>query len=135
MPALGRALEIALAAAREAGDILLRDFHRAGGPRGSGDKAEADVEAERAIRRRLEDAFPDWSYLGEETGSRRGDPAAPIWLVDPNDGTRDYLVGRRGSAVSIGLVHERRPVLGVVNAFGYPDDDGELFAWAEGCGP
>jgi ADP-ribosylglycohydrolase len=55
--------------------------------------------------------------------------------VDPNDGTRDYLVGRRGSAVSIGLVAERRPVLGVVYAFGYPDDDGDLFAWAEGAGP
>jgi ADP-ribosylglycohydrolase len=55
--------------------------------------------------------------------------------VDPNDGTRDYLVGRRGSAISIGLVVERQPVLGVVFAFGYPDDDGDLFAWAEGCGP
>ena len=72
---------------------------------------------------------------------RRGDRAAPgaagapCWLVDPNDGTRDYLVGRRGSAVSIGLLVDRRPVLGVVFAFAYPDDDGDFFAWAEGCGP
>ena len=64
-----------------------------------------------------------------------GEPGQPVWLVDPNDGTRDYLVGRRGSAVSIGLVHEGRPVLGVVFAFAYPDDEGDLFAWAEGCGP
>jgi ADP-ribosylglycohydrolase/fructose-1,6-bisphosphatase/inositol monophosphatase family enzyme len=132
---LSRALDVALRASREAGDILRADFHRPGGPRGGGDKAEADLEAEHAIRGRLLAAFPDWGYLGEETGRAEGKPGAPIWLVDPNDGTRDYLVGRRGSAVSIGLLVERRPVLGVVFAFGYPDDDGDLFAWAEACGP
>jgi ADP-ribosylglycohydrolase len=58
-----------------------------------------------------------------------------VWAVDPNDGTRDYLVGRRGSAVSIGLLRAGRPALGVVYAFGYPDGEGDLFAWAEGCGP
>jgi fructose-1,6-bisphosphatase/inositol monophosphatase family enzyme len=133
---LGRALETAVDAARAAGDILRRDFHRAGGPRGHGDKAEADVEAEVVIRARLLEAFPSWGYLGEETG--RGAPpaaGAPTWLVDPNDGTRDYLEGRRGSAVSIGLVASGAPVLGVVFAFAYPDDDGDLFVWAEGQGP
>ena len=132
---LGPALDVATRAAREAGDLLRVDFHRAGGPRGRVDKAEADVEAEDLIRGRLRDAFPDWSFLGEETGRANGAPGAPIWLVDPNDGTRDYLQGRRGSAVSIGLVHEGRAVLGVVFAFAYPDDHGDLFAWAAGCGP
>jgi ADP-ribosylglycohydrolase/fructose-1,6-bisphosphatase/inositol monophosphatase family enzyme len=132
---LSRALDAAVAAARAAGELLRRDFHRAGGPRGSGDKAEADVEAEQEIRGRLLAAFPSWGYLGEETGREPGRRGAPIWLVDPNDGTRDYLLGRRGSAVSIGLVHEGRPLLGVVDAFAYPDDAGEQFAWAEGCGP
>jgi ADP-ribosylglycohydrolase/fructose-1,6-bisphosphatase/inositol monophosphatase family enzyme len=131
---LARALQVATAAAREAGDLLRRDFHRPGGPRGGGDKADADVESERAIRGRLSAAFP-WRYLGEETGRAPGPAGSPVWLVDPNDGTRDYLGGLRGSAVSIGLVHEGRPVLGVVFAFGYPDGDGDLFAWAEGCGP
>jgi len=135
-PSLERALEVAVAAAREAGDHLRRDLHRPGGPRGHGDKAEADTEAEHLIRARLQAAFPSWGYLGEETG-RGPAPAAgaPTWLVDPNDGTRDYLVGRRGSAVSIGLVAGGQPVLGVVFAFAYPDGDGDLFAWAEGCGP
>jgi ADP-ribosylglycohydrolase/fructose-1,6-bisphosphatase/inositol monophosphatase family enzyme len=132
---LSRALEVALSAAREAGALLRADFHRAGGARGGGDKAEADVEAERLIRGRLLAAFPDWRFLGEETGRVEGARGTPVWLVDPNDGTRDYLVGRRGSAVSIGLLVERRPALGVVFAFGYPDDAGDLFAWAEGCGP
>jgi len=132
---LGPALEAAISAAREAGDLLRADFHRPGGPRGHGDKAEADHEAEDLVRGRLRDGFPDWAYLGEETGRAPGRPGAPVWLVDPNDGTRDYLKGRRGSAVSIGLVREGRPVLGVVFAFGHPDDRGALFAWAEGCGP
>ncbi len=132
---LSRALAVAVAAARAAARVLRDDFHRPSGARGHVDKAEADTEAERMIRARLLEAFPGWGYLGEETGRPRGAPDAPVWLVDPNDGTRDYLVGRRGSAVSIGLVVERRPVLGVVFAFGYPDDDGDLFAWAEGCGP
>ena len=135
-PDLRRALEVAVLAAREAGDHLRRDFHRPGGARGHGDKAEADTEAERLIRARLLETFPSWGYLGEETG-RGPAPAAgaPTWLVDPNDGTRDYLEGRRGSAVSIGLVAGGLPVLGVVFAFAYPDGDGDLFTWAEGCGP
>jgi ADP-ribosyl-[dinitrogen reductase] hydrolase len=129
------ALSVAVEAAVEAGALLRADFHRPGGPRGGGDKAEADTEAERDIRARLLSAFPGWGYRGEETGVQSGEPGQPTWLVDPNDGTRDYLVGRRGSAVSIGLVRDGRPVLGVVFAFAYPDDAGDLFAWAEDTGP
>jgi ADP-ribosyl-[dinitrogen reductase] hydrolase len=132
---LERALAVAREAAIAAGDLLRADFHRPGGPRGGGDKAEADTEAEHLIRGRLAAAFPSWSYLGEETGGKAGEAGAPVWLVDPNDGTRDYLVGRRGSAVSIGLVAGGRPVVGVVFAFGYPDDRGTMVTWAEGLGP
>src|SRR5437870_10417592 len=132
---LERALSVAVDSALQAGARLRADFHRPGGPRGGGDKADADTEAEREIRSRLTAAFPRWGYRGEETGVQPGEPGEPIWLVDPNDGTRDYLAGRRGSAVSIGLLHEGRPVLGVVFAFAYPDDAGDLFAWAEGTGP
>jgi ADP-ribosylglycohydrolase/fructose-1,6-bisphosphatase/inositol monophosphatase family enzyme len=132
---LSSALHAALAAAREAGDILRRDRQRPGGPRGHVDKAEADVEAEHAIRARLRAVGSHWNFLGEETGPTEGRAGAPWWLVDPNDGTRDYLLGRRGSAVSIALVVGGVPRLGVVFVFAYPDDAGDLFAWAEGCGP
>ncbi|MEA2639129.1 MAG: ADP-ribosyl-[dinitrogen reductase] hydrolase [Chloroflexota bacterium] len=88
------------------------------------------------IRSRLRKAFPDWGYLGEETGSVGMDPPPQyIWLVDPNDGTRGFVLGTRGSAVSIGLLRDREPVLGVVYSPTAPDDDGDLIAWAEGCGP
>jgi ADP-ribosylglycohydrolase/fructose-1,6-bisphosphatase/inositol monophosphatase family enzyme len=135
MSDLGVVLEAAVAAARQAGDRLRAELHRAGGPRGHVDKADVDTEAELVIRDVLTRAFPDFGYLGEETGRSAPKPGAPVWLVDPNDATRDYLLGRRGSSVSIGLVREGRPVLGVVYAFAYPDDRGDLFAWAEGCGP
>src|SRR5579884_766246 len=134
MPDYADALRTAVDAARAAGELLRRDFHRPGGPRGAGDHADADTEAERLIRQRLLAAFPSWDYLGEETGGQGGD-GSHRWLVDPNDGTAAYLKGFRGSAVSIGLVRGGVPVLGVVYAFAYPDDAGDLIAWAEGCGP
>jgi hypothetical protein len=70
--------------------------------------------------------------------ARRRDVTAALWgadlVVDPNTAP-DYLQGRRGSTVSIGLLEGRRPVLGVVFAFAYPDDAGDLFAWAEDVAP
>ena len=129
-----RALQTAIEAAREAGAILRNDLHRPDGPRGGGSHADADDEAEQIIRRRLL-AATDWSYLGEETGSHDGKDSRHRWLVDPNDGTAAYLKGWRGSAVSIAALRDDVPVLGVVFAFSYPDDNGDLIAWAEGCGP
>jgi ADP-ribosyl-[dinitrogen reductase] hydrolase len=127
------ALQAAITTAREAGDILCNEFHRPEGPRGTTHHAEADEIAEKLIRERLLAAEP-WSYLGEETGSLSGD-AEHLWLVDPNDGTSSFMKGRRGSAVSIAALRNGVPILGVVYAFGYPDDNGDLIAWAEGCGP
>lgn len=131
---LADALEAAVQAALQAGQLLRAEFHRPGGPRGSGGHADVDEQAEQVIREKILAAFPA-AYLGEETGSADGDDAEHVWLVDPNDGTSAYLKGWRGSAVSIALIHRGAPVLGVVYAFGYPDDNGDLFAWAEGCGP
>src|SRR5207244_9711478 len=83
------------------------------------------------IRGRLLEAFP-WGYRGEETGYAGAD-GPHLWLVDPNDGTASFLRGMRGSAVSIAALRDGVPVLGVVCAFAYPDDRGDLIAWAEGC--
>ncbi len=125
-------LDIAIKAARAAGDLLRADFHRPAGPRGEHDKAPADTEAEQLIRGILLGGNTEWGFLGEETGRVPGASGAPIWVVDPNDGTRDYIKGRRGSSVSIALVWNRRPVLGVVHPFGYPDDNGPMYTAAVG---
>ncbi len=130
-----RELEEAVACAREAGGILRDELHRPSGPRGRGGHSPADEEAEAAIRRRLGAAFPDHGTRGEELGALdrpSSDAGRHVWLIDPNDGTRAFIEGHRGSAVSIALLRSGRPVVGVVYAFAAPDDAGDLIAWAEG---
>lgn len=131
---LAKELSLAIAAAREAGAHLRADLHRPDGPRGAADHADADDEAEAMIFDRLRGETA-YDYLGEELGARPGSDATHRWVVDPNDGTAAFLHGRRGAAVSIALLRGREPVLGVVFAYAYPDDDGDLIAWAEGEGP
>jgi fructose-1,6-bisphosphatase/inositol monophosphatase family enzyme len=126
-----KALKVAVDAAKEAGEVLRREFHRPEGPRGHSSHADADEVAEWLIRKRLLAEFPDFSYRGEETGTATGsDPH--IWVVDPNDGTSAYLRRVPGSAVSIALILNGSPVLGVIYSFVFPDDDGDLISWADG---
>lgn len=130
-----QALQVAIEAARSAGDLLRQEFHRAGGPRGREGHAPVDQEAEALIRSRLSAAFPDYGVRGEELRDLDRlpiDPEGHLWLIDPNDGTRAFLKGWRGSAVSIGLLQAGRPVAGVVYAFCAPQSQGDLIAWAEG---
>lgn len=130
---LKSALETAIEAALSVGDLLRADFHRAEDDRATHD---AEVDAETAIKARLEAVQPDWGFIGEETEKRKPrNGARHVWLVDPLDGTSDHRVGARGGAVSIAAVAEGEPVLGVVYAYAAPDDRGDLFAWAAGCGP
>lgn len=129
---LAKALDVAIEAARAGGAILREEFHRAGGPRGSGGHAPVDEVVERLIRERLLGEFPTFGFLGEEEGAHGPGDAVHRWVVDPNDGTRSYLRGLRGSSISIALVHGGLPILGVVFAPVAPDDDGDLIAWAEG---
>jgi len=123
---------VAIDAACEAGALLRQEFHRPGGPRGTGGHADIDQPAERLIQNALLARFR-WDYLGEELGYVNNGNGRLIWLVDPNDGTASYLKGSRGSAVSIAALCDGIPVLGVVYAFSYPDDEGDLIAWADGC--
>jgi ADP-ribosyl-[dinitrogen reductase] hydrolase len=132
------ALAVATAAALEAGRHLRAEFHRPGGPRGRSGHAPIDEEVERLLRDRLTAAFPAFGLRGEELGAEDRPPApgeSHFWLVDPNDGTSAMQAGFRGAAVSIGLVRGDLPVLGVIFAYAAPDDAGDLFTWAEGCGP
>ncbi len=133
-----QALDVAVQAAYQAGDLLLSEFYRPGGPRGQGGQAVVDPEAEVVIRNLLTTHFPHHGIRGEELSDLNQAPQDPqmhVWLIDPNDGTSSYLKGFRGSAVSIGLLRSGVPVLGVVYAFAAPSGQGDMFTWAEGCGP
>ncbi len=74
---------------------------------------EADQNAEDTIRRALEERFPDDGFVGEEGGRKSG--ISGTWIVDPIDGTANYLRGLRHWGVSIGYVEDDRPVVGVIH--------------------
>ncbi|MDE3739394.1 inositol monophosphatase family protein [Pseudomonas resinovorans] len=114
----------------EAGELLVAESRRPGGPRRHGDKAEVDVEIETQLRLELL-AFLDCDFWGEETGHRLSGQEF-CWVVDPNDGTGDFLAGRVGSAVSVGLLRNAIPVLGVVYAPLTVDRGADCITWAEG---
>lgn len=128
-------LNAAVEAARAAGDLLLKEFNRPGGPRGRGGHCPADEAAEAIIREKLGGKFPDYGMVGEELSAQDRKPKDPqkhVWVVDPNDGTSAFQKGWRGAAVSIALLRKGLPVLGVVHAYAARAGRGELFAWAEG---
>ena len=97
-----------------------------------------DAAAEAAIMKRLRAAFPDHSFVGEEEASAAaaaGKPTPkvgrePTWCVDPLDGTTNFVHGWPFVCVSIGLVVENVPVVGVV----FNPVMGELFVGALGRG-
>lgn len=77
---------------------------------------DVDLEIDGLLRERLTALDPEAGWLSEETvdnadrlGRRR------VWVVDPIDGTRDYLRGREGWAVSVALVEDGQPVIAVLD--------------------
>lgn len=109
-PNLLRILPAVIATVERAGALLAAECVRPDGRRGFGDKADIDVEIEIQLRVELL-AILNCDWWGEETGHvLTGNPWC--WVVDPNDGTSDFLKGLEGSAVSVGLLHDNLPVLG-----------------------
>lgn len=117
---LARELAVAERLAREAAAIVSGYFGsgiKVDYKPGEGPVTAADREADALIRAGLTAAFPDDGMLTEETpddGSRR--TRERVWMVDPLDGTADFVRGRSGFAVMIGLCVAGRPALGVVLA-------------------
>lgn len=116
-PTLDELLELALAAARDAGELALRYFLRDVGVEWKGDQTPvtiADREGEKLLRSRIEERFPGHGILGEEFGVVRED--APYrWLLDPIDGTQSFIRGVPLWGVMIGVEKDREPVLGVLH--------------------
>ena len=78
---------------------------------------EVDLDVDRMLYARLHALIPDAGWLSEETADHPGRLARRrVWVVDPIDGTRDYIRGRAGWCVSIALVEDGRIVLGVLDA-------------------
>lgn len=99
-------------AARRAGGRLRRDFgeieHLQVSQKGPSDfVSKADQAAERTIYDELLQARPDWGFLLEEAGEIPGDPGKPRWIVDPLDGTSNFLHGIPHFAISIAVQEPR----------------------------
>jgi myo-inositol-1(or 4)-monophosphatase len=75
---------------------------------------EADRAAESAMRRLIQDTFPNHGLIGEEFGSRRED-AEYVWVLDPIDGTKSFICGFPTWGTLIGLTHRGVPVYGLMN--------------------
>jgi myo-inositol-1(or 4)-monophosphatase len=100
-------------AAHKAAPRLRRDFgeveHLQVSRKGPADFVSmADKRAEQTIVEELRNARPDWGMLLEEGGEVEGNPAKPRWLVDPLDGTTNFLHGIPHFSISI-AVEEKRP--------------------------
>ena len=127
---------------REAGAIALAAWPGAGGTTQVWEKAPGnpvsavDLAVDAFLRTELSQLLPAAEWLSEETADhparlgpdRRG--AGLLWLVDPIDGTRDFIHGRSGWAVSVALVNAGRPLLGMLYAPARGGETGELW-WAE----
>ncbi len=126
-------LNIAVRAARNAGDLIQRMSHNLDkltiDQKGRNDYAsEVDRLAEQEIIKQLRSLFPDHAILAEESGAHQGNEY--VWVIDPLDGTTNYLHGFPHYAVSIALKHKNRLELGVI----YDPCRDELFTAERGGG-
>ena len=123
-----------IAAVEAEGKRLRAEFYAPQGPRGRRGSCPADTEIEERLQVALQALIPA-QFCGEECAVKPGTRPGWVWLVDPHDGTFEFTAGRRGSAVSVALVRDGVPVLGVVHAPDAPDRGPDTIAWAEGAGP
>ncbi|MGF1545206.1 MAG: inositol monophosphatase family protein [Parvularculaceae bacterium] len=118
-------------AARKAARALARDFGEVEAlqvsKKGAADfVSAADLRAEQTLFEELNKARPKYGFLMEERGAVEGSDNSNRWIVDPVDGTSNFLHGLAQFAISIGLERDRQPFAGVV----YNPVTDELF-WAE----
>jgi myo-inositol-1(or 4)-monophosphatase len=115
-----RELEVAVQAAREAAKAIraiydseaYRVEQKSGG---RGPLTDADLAANRILVEALTEAFPEDGLLSEESRDDRSRlHRARVWIIDPLDGTREFTLGLPEFVVSVGLVHEGQPILGVL---------------------
>jgi myo-inositol-1(or 4)-monophosphatase len=131
MPQTSALLNVMIAAARKAGRALARDFGEVENlqvsRKGPSDfVSSADIKAEKTLFEELSKARPGYGFVMEERGVVEGTDKTNRWLVDPLDGTTNFLHAIPHFAVSIGLEREGVLVAGVI----YNVVRDELF-WAE----
>ena len=128
-------LNVMMKTARKVGRQLLKDFSEVEqlqvSIKGPGDfVTRADRQAEETIREDLMEARPTYGFMGEEGAEIAGEDPTRRWIVDPLDGTTNFLHGLPHWAVSIALEHKGKVVAGVV----YDPAKDEMFYAEKGQG-
>jgi len=128
-------LNVAVQAARKAGNIITRALDRLEGvkitPKGPKDFAtEIDHKAEQEIIQIIRKAYPDHTILGEEFGEQKGKDSDTLWIIDPLDGTTNFYHGFPHFCVSIAVMQKGRIEHGVI----YDPLRQELFTASAGQG-
>ena len=126
-------LNIATRAARSAGDLILRSTDNIGALKvrqqsKSEFASEIDKSAEREIIRIINGAYPDHGIIAEESGHHPGNEY--IWIIDPLDGTTNFLHGFPQYSISIALTHKGKLTQGVI----FDPLRDELFCASRGAG-
>ncbi|KAI0031030.1 inositol monophosphatase [Vararia minispora EC-137] len=78
---------------------------------------EYDVKVEELVKQEIKDGYPNWGFIGEESyssGARHPLTDEPTFCVDPIDGTTNFVHGFPFACISIGIIDQKKPVLGVV---------------------
>jgi len=126
---MDKRLEVAIAAAQASGEVARRYFRTGLTVELKGDRSpvtRADRECEQRIVEVLRGAFPDYGVLGEEFGEHAAGAAArPKWIIDPIDGTKNFIRGIPYFATLIGLEEDGEITAGVIYA---PAVDDLLYA-------
>ncbi|CAE7449745.1 IMPA1 [Symbiodinium pilosum] len=117
---LNRYLDEAVAAAQEAGNLMLECFARNDAQASVEEKSSPadlvtkyDRQVEELVLKRLRTAAPDFRVLAEETANKEELTDAPTWIVDPIDGTTNFIHRQAECCVLIGLAVKKKAVLGV----------------------
>lgn len=130
-------LNLAERVSREAAAISSREFGRTSAALKHDNSVVTDVdyEIQTLILSAIESAYPDHAAVAEETAEPRHTPVDPAaarycWVIDPLDGTRNFVAGLPCFATAIAVLKEGRPVVGVV----YEHNQGALYAATAGGG-
>ncbi len=128
---LRRVTEIIIGLAQEAGAIAWKQFgHVQGSLKYDGSLVtDCDAACEAFLRERLQRYFPEHSIYGEEMSWQGAPENEWLWLLDPIDGTSNFIFGLPIWGVSIGLVHQGQPVAGT---FYMPATQQTFWAWRGG---
>ena len=128
-------VNLMIKAARFAAKRLLRDFGEVENLQVSQKSpsdfvSRADRKAEESIKTDLTEGRPNYGWLGEESGASKGTDPTRRWIVDPLDGTKEFVKRNGEFTVNIALIHNGNPIMGVI----YVPVKEELYFAMEGLG-